>query len=87
LEELEHNSCCFSQLLTVNIRVGTTDFKHAMSLIRFILANSSSLKTLAFKVDFGHEKLDPAVELSISRNLLLMERASQRARIEFTHRE
>ncbi|KAK2375987.1 pectinesterase/pectinesterase inhibitor [Trifolium repens] len=70
LEELEHNSCCFSQLLTVNIRVGTTDFKHAMSLIRFILANSSSLKTLAFKVDFGHEKLDPAVEFSISRNLL-----------------
>ncbi|PNY13261.1 F-box/FBD/LRR-repeat protein [Trifolium pratense] len=85
LEELERDSCCFSQLQTVNIRVGTTDFKHAMSLIQLILANSSSLKTLAFKVDFGHRKLDPAVLLSISRNLLLMERASQRARVEFTH--
>ncbi|KAK2375983.1 hypothetical protein QL285_076828 [Trifolium repens] len=87
LEELERNSYCFSQLQTVSIRVGTTDFKHAMSLTRFILANSSSLKTLAFKVDFGREKLDPAVLLSISRNLLLMERASQRARLEFTHRK
>jgi hypothetical protein len=71
----------------VNIRVGTTDFKHAMSLIRFILAKSSSLKTLAFKIDFGHKKLDPIVLLSISQDLLLMERASERARIEFTHRE
>jgi hypothetical protein len=87
LEELERNCYCFSQLQTVSIRVGTTDFKHAMSLTRFILANSSSLKTLAFKVDFGREKLDPAVLLSISRNLLLMERASQRARLEFTHRK
>jgi hypothetical protein len=87
LEELERNSCCFGQLQTVNIKVGSANFKHAMSLIRFILAKSSSLKTLAFKVDFGHEKLDPFVLLSISQDLLLMERASERARIEFTHGE
>ncbi|GAU51734.1 hypothetical protein TSUD_243550 [Trifolium subterraneum] len=86
LEELGCNSCCFSQLQTVNINVGSDNFKHAMSLMRFILANSSSLKTLAFKVHFG-DKLDPVALLSISRDLLLMERASQRARIEFTHRE
>jgi hypothetical protein len=71
----------------MNIRVGTTDFKHAMSLIWFILAKSSSLKIIAFKVDFGHKKLDPAVLLSISQNLLPMERASQKARVEFTHRK
>ncbi|XP_024628628.2 F-box/FBD/LRR-repeat protein At1g13570 [Medicago truncatula] len=51
-EELECNSCCLSQLQTVRIRVGGR-FKNAMSLIRFILANSSSLKTLTFKVGFG----------------------------------
>ncbi|XP_045789589.1 F-box/FBD/LRR-repeat protein At1g13570-like isoform X1 [Trifolium pratense] len=81
-EQLECNSCCLSQLQTVNISVGTS-FKHAMSLIRFVLANSSSLKTLTFKVGFCYEKLDAAVLLSISRNLLRMERASQRARVEF----
>ncbi|CAJ2648310.1 unnamed protein product [Trifolium pratense] len=86
LEGLECNSCCFSQLQTVKIKVGSDNFKHAMSLMRFILANSSSLKTLAFKVHFGKD-LDPVVLLSISRDLLLMERASQRARIEFTYRE
>jgi hypothetical protein len=69
----------------VNIRVGTK-FKHAMSLIRFILANSSSLRTLTFEVAFGHKNFDAAVVLlNISQDLLRMEKASQRAQVEFLH--
>ncbi|GAU49556.1 hypothetical protein TSUD_242890 [Trifolium subterraneum] len=45
LEELERNSCCFSQLQTVIIRVGTTDFKHAMSLIRRAVEHFTKLAT------------------------------------------
>jgi hypothetical protein len=67
----------------VNIRVGT-GLKYAMSLIRFILANSSSLKTLTFEVSFCSEEFDAAVLLGISQDLLRMERASQRARVEFS---
>jgi hypothetical protein len=63
----------------VNIRVGTS-LKYAMRLIQFILANFSSLKTLTFEVG---KKLDAAVLLGISQDLLRMERASQRARVEF----
>jgi hypothetical protein len=51
-----------------------------MRLIQFILANFSSLKTLTFEVG---KKLDAAVLLGISQDLLRMERASQRARVEF----
>jgi hypothetical protein len=54
-----------------------------MSLIRFILANSSSLKTLTFEVGFCSDELDAAVLLGISQDLLRMERASQTARVEF----
>jgi hypothetical protein len=68
----------------VNIRVGTK-FKHAMSLIRFILANSSSLKTLTYEVGFGHKNFDAAVLLNISQDLLRMEKASQRTQVEFLH--
>jgi hypothetical protein len=63
----------------VNIRVGTS-LKYAMRLIQFILANFSSLKTLTFEVG---KKLDAAVLLGISQDLLRMERASQTARVEF----
>ncbi|PNY01613.1 F-box/FBD/LRR-repeat protein [Trifolium pratense] len=84
--DLECNSCCLSQLQTVNINISdTTNFKHAMSLIRFILANSSSLKTLTFKVGFCHKILDAAMLSSIPQDLLCMKRASQRARVEFRH--
>ncbi|KAK2451709.1 F-box/FBD/LRR-repeat protein [Trifolium repens] len=82
-EEFECNSCCLSQLQTVNIRVGTS-LKYAMRLIQFILANFSSLKTLTFEVG---KKLDAAVLLGISQDLLRMERASQRARVEFLSNE
>lgn len=49
-EELECNSYCLNNLQIVNIHVRAGS-QHAMSLIRFILANSTSLRTLTFKVD------------------------------------
>lgn len=54
--------------------------QHAMSLIRFILANSTSLRTLTFIVCPGSKSLDAH---RISQDLLRMERASQRAHVEF----
>ncbi|XP_004490303.1 F-box/FBD/LRR-repeat protein At1g13570-like [Cicer arietinum] len=83
-EELQCNSCCLSQLQTANIKVGST-FKHALSLIRFILANASSLKTLTFSVDFDYKKVDAPLMFRISQDLLWMKRASQRARVEFLY--
>lgn len=84
-EELECSSCCLSQLMTVNIKVGT-NFKHVMSLIRFILANSSSLKTLTLNVQLGYNKSDVPILFNFSQDLLWMKRASQGAHIEFLHR-
>ncbi|KAK2429864.1 F-box/FBD/LRR-repeat protein [Trifolium repens] len=83
-EELECSSWCLSQLLTVNIKA-KTNFKHVLSLIRFILANSSLLKTLTLNIDLGYKKSDVPILFSISRDLLWMERASQRAHIEVLH--
>ncbi|XP_058746074.1 F-box/FBD/LRR-repeat protein At1g13570-like [Vicia villosa] len=83
-EELECNGCCLSQLKTVKIKVGTS-FKNEMSLIRFILANSPSLKTLTFDIGFGFEASDAPMLLSLSQDLLWMERASERARIKIIH--
>ncbi|XP_045819033.1 F-box/FBD/LRR-repeat protein At1g13570-like [Trifolium pratense] len=83
-EELDCSSYCLNQLLTVNIKV-KTNFKHVMSLIRFILANSSSLKTLTLDIDLGYKKSDVPILFGISRDLLWMERASQRAHVEVLH--
>ncbi|KAK2416813.1 F-box/FBD/LRR-repeat protein [Trifolium repens] len=80
-EELECSSCCLNQLKTVNINICATSHQHAMSLIRFILANSTSLKTLTFDIRLDSQKLDAPVLLSISEDLLLMKRASQSAQI------
>ncbi|XP_058774478.1 F-box/FBD/LRR-repeat protein At1g13570-like [Vicia villosa] len=82
-EKLECSSSCLSQLEKVKIRV-QTGFKHAMSLTRFILANSSSLKTLTFGFRY-HSKPETSILSSISKDLLWMERASQRAQVEFLH--
>jgi len=71
--------------MTVNIKV-RTNFKHVMSLIRFILANSSSLKTLTLNVQLGFQKSDVPILFNISQDLLWMKRASQGAHIEFLHR-
>jgi hypothetical protein len=85
LEELECSSICLHQLQTVNFHICAYYYQHAMSLIQFILANSTSLKTLSFEVGFNSQKLDAPVLLSISRDLLLMKRASQRAEVKFIH--
>lgn len=79
VEELKCSGCCLSQLLTVNIKV-QTNFKHVMSLIRFILANSSSLKTLTLNVHRGYNKSYVPIVFNI-----WMKRASQGAHIEFLH--
>jgi hypothetical protein len=54
-----------------------------MSLIQFILANSTSLETLTFRVDLDSENIDTLMLLRISQKLLWMERASQRAHVKF----
>jgi hypothetical protein len=81
-EELECSRCCLHRLQTVNIYIVYCT-QHAMSLIRFILANSTSLETLTFKVGFDSEKLDAPILASISQDLLWMERASPRAHVKF----
>jgi hypothetical protein len=83
-EEFECSSCCLNQLKTVNINIRSCS-QHAMSLIRFILANSTSLKTLTFDIRLDSQKLDAPVLLSISEDLLLMKRASQSAQVKFIH--
>ncbi|KAK2416815.1 F-box/FBD/LRR-repeat protein [Trifolium repens] len=85
LEELERSSCCLNQLQMVNICVRATSHQHAMSLIRFILANATLLKLLTFKFSPGTPKLDAPVLLSISQDLLLMKRVSQSAQVKFIH--
>jgi hypothetical protein len=58
-EELECSSDCLNNLQMVNIHVRACRIsQHAMSLIRFILANSTSLRTLTFKVCPGSKSLD-----------------------------
>nr|ABD33321.1 Cyclin-like F-box; FBD [Medicago truncatula] len=80
-EELECSSDCLNNLRMVNIHVRAYRIsQHAMSLIRFILANSTSLRTLTFIVCPGSKSLDAH---RISQDLLRMERASQRAHVEF----
>ncbi|KAK2362643.1 F-box/FBD/LRR-repeat protein [Trifolium repens] len=49
LEELECSSICLHQLQTVNFHICAYYYQHAMSLIQFILANSTSLKILSFE--------------------------------------
>ncbi|CAK8543159.1 unnamed protein product [Lathyrus sativus] len=80
LKELECCSFC-PKLQTVKINGGSS--QHAMSLIKFILANSPSLKSLTFSCIFIN--LDAPMLLKISQDLLLMERASPRARVSFRY--
>ncbi|CAK8543177.1 unnamed protein product [Lathyrus sativus] len=79
-KELECCSFC-PKLQTVKINGGSS--QHAMSLIKFILANSPSLKSLTFSCIFIN--LDAPMLLKISQDLLLMERASPRARVSFRY--
>ncbi|CAL0315392.1 unnamed protein product [Lupinus luteus] len=77
LNELECRSFCHNKLKTVEIEV-KTPYKNALGLIRFLLANSSSLEILKFKVDPGIDKLDTPLMLSTSQDLLEMKRATPR---------
>lgn len=84
LEELECSSCCLKlQTVNISVRVRDSSQQHTMSLTQFILANSTSLRTLTFKVGPGSIKLDGLILLRISQELLWMKRASQRAHIKF----
>ncbi|PNY15856.1 F-box/FBD/LRR-repeat protein [Trifolium pratense] len=84
-EELDCSSRCLHQLKTVNINIYATSHQHAMSFIQFILANSTSLKTLTFDVRLESRELGAPMLLSISQHLLLMKRASQSAQVKFIH--
>ncbi|XP_058756618.1 uncharacterized protein LOC131629835 [Vicia villosa] len=83
-KELECLSCCCLKLQTVNIYVDASA-QHAMSLIKFILANSPLLKTLTFNIFEESEAVNAVMFFEISQDLLLMERASPRARVKFKH--
>ncbi|XP_058759747.1 F-box/FBD/LRR-repeat protein At1g13570-like [Vicia villosa] len=82
-EKLECSCCCLSKLGEVKIVVRSRS-QHALSLARFILANSSSLKTLTFELPYEMQS-DARIMLNISQDLLLMERASQKAQVKLTH--
>ncbi|XP_058756666.1 F-box/FBD/LRR-repeat protein At1g13570-like [Vicia villosa] len=79
-EELKCRSCCCLKLQTVNIYMEANS-QHVMSLIKFILANSTLLKTLT--LDCSYNKLKADMLFRISQDLLLMERASPRAQVKF----
>ncbi|CAL0315385.1 unnamed protein product [Lupinus luteus] len=74
----------YIKLKTIEIEV-KNPYKHVLGLIRFLLANSASLEILKFKVDPGIDKLDIPLMLSISQDLLDMERASPRAQVKFIY--
>jgi Ran GTPase-activating protein (RanGAP) involved in mRNA processing and transport len=86
LDELECSSCC-PKLETVNISIReiSGSSQHAMSLTQFILANSTSLKTLTFNVGLCSVNLHAPILLRISQDLLRMKRASQRVRVKFLY--
>ncbi|CAK8540432.1 unnamed protein product [Lathyrus sativus] len=82
-EKLECSCCCLSELEEVSITVRSRN-KHVMSLARFILANFSSLKTLTIYLPFRTQS-DALILSGLLRDLLRMERASQKAQVEFRH--
>ncbi|CAL0315387.1 unnamed protein product [Lupinus luteus] len=84
LNELECRSFCHNKLATIEIEV-KTPCMHALGLIRFLLANSSSLEILKFKVDPGIDKLDIPLMLSTSQDLSEMERAIPRVHVKFIY--
>ncbi|TKY69460.1 F-box/FBD/LRR-repeat protein [Spatholobus suberectus] len=83
-KEFDCINCYFNQLQTVKITVKTS-YKPALDLIRFVLASSPALKILTFKVGLGLNQSDAPILLSISRDLLKMERASPRAQVKFLY--
>ncbi|KAK7275266.1 hypothetical protein RIF29_16376 [Crotalaria pallida] len=85
LKELDCKSYCYSQFKTVKIEV-TSAFKHALDLMRFILANSSSLEILTFKIiGLDLNRSDTPLVISALQVLLQMERASPKAQVKFIY--
>ncbi|KAL3020225.1 hypothetical protein AAZX31_05G133400 [Glycine max] len=80
----DYSNCYFNQLQDVKITV-TTSYKPALDLIRFVFARSPTLKILTFRVGHGLNQLDASVLLSISCDLLQMDRASPRAEVRFLY--
>ncbi|KAK7283801.1 hypothetical protein RIF29_13547 [Crotalaria pallida] len=78
------NSCCLSQLQTVNITVVTAS-EHALDLTRFLLANSPSLEILTFEVLHWLGRKHYEKLLTISQDLLRLGRASPRAEVKFLY--
>ncbi|XP_029125665.1 F-box/FBD/LRR-repeat protein At1g13570 [Cajanus cajan] len=81
-KEFESIDCCFSRLQIVKLEV-ETEYKHALNLIRLVLAKASSLKVLSFKVGFGLSRSEAPILLGISRDLLRMKRASTAVEVIF----
>ncbi|KAK7309923.1 hypothetical protein RJT34_07053 [Clitoria ternatea] len=77
------NRYYLNQLQIVRIIVKSVD-KNELNMVRFLLANSSSLKILMFKV-CCLKKSDAAAVLKLSRELLQMKRASQRAEVKLLY--
>ncbi|XP_058740184.1 F-box/FBD/LRR-repeat protein At1g13570-like [Vicia villosa] len=82
-KELECCGCC-PKLQTVIISVRAYPRQYTLSLVKFILANSPSLKSLTFY--FGsYAKVDAPEFLKCSQVLLHMKRASPRAQVNLLH--
>ncbi|XP_058756664.1 F-box/FBD/LRR-repeat protein At1g13570-like isoform X1 [Vicia villosa] len=79
---LELEEYCWLGLQIVDIYLGGSPH-HAMSLTQFILLNSPLLETLTF--NYCYKELDAPMLLKISQELLLMERVSPKAQVEFNH--
>ena len=84
LDVLDYSNCYFNLLQDVKITVKTS-YKPALDLIRLVLARSPALKILTFRVGLGLNRSDASVLLSISCDLLQMDRASPRAKVKFLY--
>ncbi|KAG5079877.1 hypothetical protein JHK86_003942 [Glycine max] len=82
LEESTYDSCCFSQLLNVNIIVKVA-YKNTLNFIQFLLAHSPSLEILCFKVI--HLRQDHYSRPRLFRDLKRMERASEAVQVVFIY--
>ncbi|KAH1236632.1 F-box/FBD/LRR-repeat protein [Glycine max] len=84
LDVFDYSNCYFNLLQDVKITVKTS-YKPALDLIRLVLARSPALKILTFRVGLGLNRSDASVLLSISCDLLQMDRASPRAKVKFLY--
>nr|KYP35639.1 hypothetical protein KK1_043315 [Cajanus cajan] len=83
-KEFDCINCKFNKLLTLDMTVKTS-YKPALDFTRFVLANSPAFKKLTFKVGLDLNQSNAPILLSISQDLLQMERASPRSQVKFLH--